>query len=234
MDKRVFIVVTVVLGLIVVMMGITVWALQMQKEQLATLTPTPLPTPTPEVLKKREVTLLPTAEPDTPLAVVDTSVPDQAVDVPLNTRIDITFNKPVNASSFIFAMSPSAAYDISYKQATASVTFADPLTIGETYTYRVNTLNTLPKTYQFTTESDITPDQVEKTYQTDKFVQKQLPYEDESFMVRSFYTEETDLYRFQVTLKSRDKEANRQAFYNWLRGLGLTDEQIANLQINFI
>ncbi len=234
MDKRVFIVVTVVLGLIVVMMGMAVWALQMQKEEQATLTPTPLPTPTPEVLKKRDVTLLPTAQPDTPLAIVDTSVPDQSVDVPLNARIDITFNKPVTASSFIFAMSPSAKYEIQYKQATASVTFADPLAIGETYTYRVNTLNTLPKTYRFTTESDITPDQVEKTYQTDAFVNKQLPYENESFLIRAFYTEETDLYRFQVTLKTRDKEADRQAFYNWLRGLGLTDEQIATLQIKFI
>jgi hypothetical protein len=86
------------------------------KEEQATLTPTPLPTPIPEVLKRRDVPLLPTATPDTPLAIVNTSV-----------------------------------------------------------------------------------------------------------------TQETGLCRFQVTLKTRDNEAGRQVFYNWMCKLGLTDEPIATL-----
>jgi len=68
----------------------------------------------------------------------------------------------------------------------------------------------------------------------DVFLSNQTPYSTKSFSVTSdFKTQPTGHFYFIVTLKSKDSAQDKISFLNWLKSLGLSDNQINALDVTY-
>ena len=62
----------------------------------------------------------------------------------------------------------------------------------------------------------------------------QTPYDAVLFSVAAQFVPDIPAHNaILVTLKSDDKEGAKQSFMNWLKSLGLRDEQISSLDIRY-
>jgi hypothetical protein len=153
MNKPIFFAAIAGLIAIIVFLLITIMVVQQRKIDLANPIPTEIPTPTPTIIFDIRPTAQPSGVEGAPLAVVSVSPTDGATNVPIDTNITITFNQKFTLDNFIFAMTPDVKYHLSYdlNKLQAYVITEENLQPNTVYTYKVNTLQQLSKTFSFTT-----------------------------------------------------------------------------------
>lgn len=218
---------------IVALLNIVIWSLEVRREQLSRPVPSITPTPLPDFANRQEITKIPTAVPQLPLAVMDTYVEGGSESASLLPEIKIVFNQTVTRSAVVFAIRPEEEFFLTTQGATASATFDTPLQPGTTYTYIVRTENQLAREYSFTTESTTAPEDVLRVYRPDIFISERTPFENETFAIRAQYNQDRRRYALRVTPKSRNRDTVDAAVREWLIGNGLTEEQIDTLLIGY-
>lgn len=220
-------------GLVVftIVMNLIVMSLETRKEDLANPVPTQRPTPTTKVRLKQNVRKVPTQPPKSPLAVKDVSITGGTEEASLLPTIDITFNKRVGKNSFIFSIDPNEAFDVTYREATASVSFREPLPQGEVFRYRINTFNQLPREFMFTTEDTTPENEITLRYQPEKYAHERLPYEDDTVLITSEYVRAEGRYRFDVRGNIRNESKVRDAAQQWFLSIGLDEEVFSKFWI---
>jgi hypothetical protein len=248
MNKKLFILIAAVLVVVTLFLVIMIMALEQRREALENPTPTIAPSPTDRVVRGRQPTNVPTIVGEQPLAVVQTYPEDKAIGVPVDATIEITFNKPFEYKDFIYAMAPETEYQLRTAIGNRiTVTFPKGLQPSTVYTFKVNTLEQLPRTYTFTT-AGTDPVEAPNTYPTgaaeveeefmrsenpDVFLRNNTPYEQAEFSVTSVYDERKSDFVFTVTAKSTDRLRAREAFITWMQSLGMTNDDISKLQVTY-
>lgn len=185
------------------------------------------------------------------LTVISTTPADGAKNLPVNEKITVTFNRNFAATEVDFSLLPTLLFATEIKDKNLIVTPQKPYEPGMTYTFVVRFPNStiLPRTYSFTTTGptqQFLPDtqpsgafEREENFQRennpDVFLSNQTPFENEYFSVISeFKTAPSGHFAFQVTSKVQDTTLSKTEFTAWLKSLGLTDAQIATLDIQYL
>lgn len=139
--------------IVIIVLVIGIMAVQQRQIELDNPIPTGIPSVTPTIIYDTRPTSKPTIIQDEPLTV-DTIVPeDGATNVLRDVDIEVTFNHIYEYGDFILAINPAVKYQPYYDRANNKVyvRFDKPLEPNTTYTFKVNTYKTLPKTVVFTT-----------------------------------------------------------------------------------
>ena len=77
-------------------------------------------------------------------------------------------------------------------------------------------------------------EQFQKTEYPDAFLANITPYQNDLFVVTSNFTSTpTEHFYFTVQLLSTDKVAAQQSVLQWIKGQGLTDQQIQSLDLRY-
>jgi hypothetical protein len=187
------------------------------------------------------------------LSLISSDPADKATDVPVNTGLQITFNKPLGGSDILFAIDPNVPLSADIMGKTLVVTFQAALAPGQTYTYRIDylTAGKFPHTYSFTTTGPARtylPDtrsveliKAEKDFQkvkhTDVYLANMMPYTTPDFSVKTeFIKEPLDSpghFQFTVTAKGISVEQAVTKVNQWLLSQALTGPQIQTLDIKY-
>lgn len=185
------------------------------------------------------------------LRVMSTDPKDNAVNVSSKKPITITFNREVSADEIVFNIAPDVNYTIKTEGNKFIITPLDLYFPGDIYSYfaRQKISKVRPQTFSFTVagptpekEPDTAPigdEEVQRKFQLenhpDIYLVNQAPFETSAFYISSrFETTPTEHFVFRVELKGADRAAARLEFENWLKFLGLTEDQIGTLDIEYI
>lgn len=186
------------------------------------------------------------------ISVTGTFPTDNSINIPLETTITINFNKQPSINDIKVFVTPSLNYSSSITGSSIIITPKTPLLAGTKYVilveYKPNTY--LSKTFDFSfitigpTPTEI-PTPTEKSaidaendyykqHSPDVFLKNQTPFSNNDFTIISpgYKTTPVFHYYFTVTLKG-DKDTSKASFINWLKSLGLTDQQIQGLDITY-
>lgn len=218
---------------IIALLNIIIWSLQVQQERQSRPIPTITPTPLPDFANRQEITKKPTAVPQVPIAVMDTSVEGGTMSASLLPEIKVMFNQPVTRSSFNFSIRPEVEFTLTTAGATASAQLEEILQQGRNYEFIISTPNQISKTYAFTTESTTLPTDIVRTYKPDQYINTLLPYENDSFVMSANYNDDQKQYFFVVEGKVRRREDVVEAVNTWFDEIGVTEESRDNLRINY-
>lgn len=179
-----------------------------------------------------------------PLSILTTDPLNNQTNVPINQIITITFNKNVLSGNITFTIQPSAQYVGNIVNNQYVVNLTSNLLPNTQYTYTIHVHDRNLGVYTFTTagsQSGITNDNAaqtikdwSRTNKPDMFLYNQTPYSTSDFSVSKDISQ-TAPYNafFTVSLLGTDKNSGKQAFLQWLTSLGLTDQQIQNLDIRY-
>jgi hypothetical protein len=153
MDKKIFFFIAGIMVVIIILLVIVIMSVQQRQLELANPVPTLIPTASPTPIFDTRPTSKPTIIQDAPLAVDTIEPADGATNVLRDMDIVVTFNHIYEYTDFILSISPSVKYSPYYDRANNKVyvRFDKPLEANTTYTFKVNTFKTLPKTVTFTT-----------------------------------------------------------------------------------
>jgi hypothetical protein len=153
MDKKIFFFIAGILVIIIIILVIIIMTVQQQKDELANPFPTLIPTASPTPIYDTRPTSKPTVILAEPLAVDSIEPADGATNVLRDMDVVVTFNHIYESTDFIVSMTPFAKYKPIYDRANNKVyvRFDKPLEPNTTYTVKVNTFKTLPKSVTFTT-----------------------------------------------------------------------------------
>lgn len=177
------------------------------------------------------------------LKILLTEPADKQTAIPINQFITVTFSKNVLGKDISFAIQPPATYDTSVVNNQLVVSFSSNLLPTTLYTYTVYFHGNNLGSFTFTTAgaTSVAQDQAALTMknwsranQPDMFVYTNTPYKTADFSVVADFIK-TSPYNafFNVSLLGQNKDQNKQAFLVWLTSLGLTDQQIQNLDIRY-
>ena len=178
------------------------------------------------------------------LEILSVAPADGAGKVPLDARIEITFDKPDTQNDTEFSIHPQLLYDLTWKDNKMIVSPRENYGSGTVYTYIIKYQSTpIPsQTYTFTTigkpvqQPDTQPEggaEFEKAFQRelhpDVYLSNNVPYSSDTFSVTGEFTAEPEgHFKFSVNIL---KTTGQEDFIAWLKTLLLTDEQIASLDI---
>lgn len=235
------------LGILLVVL-ILIVSLLRQRSQISTVQQTPTPT----LVAPTGIIVPTTALKPNELDIVSVIPADGSTNVSQNSRIEITFSRVIKDGEIKLYIDPPAPRTERITGNKLIATLDAPLTSGSLYRYSVYFVNEKGKdrTYSFTTsgptqaqppvpdtrDEEVINDQIkeERENHPDVYVSNQLPVQSDSFSVTSEYksTGVAD-FGFIVTLKGDDKEKAKQDFIAWLQSLGLRDDQIASLEVQY-
>lgn len=183
------------------------------------------------------------------LSVVSTTPADGAKNIILNQQITIIFNRVFTQDEISFSIAPPISTSQQIKNNQLLVTPQQNFQQGTLYTYALKYASetTLPKTYSFTTVGptqpylpDTRPSGAAEQNNAfliqnhpDVFLSNQTPYSASNFSVSSDFTQTpTGHFHFTVSLIGNSQDA-KNAFIQWALSLGLTNEQIQQLDITY-
>lgn len=187
----------------------------------------------------------PSPTPDTrKYNIVKVEPADNSKAVSPDTNISIVFDKIPDSKLIDFSMHPQTQLQTSFYGNSLTVNPLQDLAPGTQYTYIIKYNNdSLPsKTYTFTTVGEFKgpqntePEgaaQIEEEFQKqnhpDVFLSNKTPYTSSSFDLTSdFVGGEGGHFQFTFFQKSENAQID---FMDYLKSLGMTDEQIAGLDI---
>ena len=184
------------------------------------------------------------------LAVILTKPEHGRQDVSLNEPIVISFNRQLNPEEISFTLFPAILTTSEIQENNLIVTPRLNYAPGTTYTFiiRYPRSNKLPDSYSFTAtgptavlQPDTQPtgasereDNFQKANNPDVFLSNQVPFETDMFSIESDYASDpSGHFYFLVTLKGPNDDGARGAALEWMKSLGLTDDQIQQLDIRY-
>ncbi len=191
-------------------------------------------TPTPSVTISQE-----------PLSILGVTPPDQTTNVPVNTAITIGFSRNFSANEITFSIGPNVSYTSKISGSTLTITPNLPLLPGATYQYVIQFSDgSFSQKYSFTTagqndnsnnpnydNTNTLQNDWYKSFKPDVFLANKTPYQGSDFSVTYDFTDiPNEHYFFIVTTSSNQ---GQQDFLSWLKSLGLTDNQIQQLEIHY-
>lgn len=177
------------------------------------------------------------------LLLQSTTPTDGATNILTNTNIVLTFNQQINKNDISFTIAPNIPFAMRASGTNFVVTPNEPLMSDTTYVYFVTIKGVPSYTYSFQTIHDpsitTAPDnaseienEINKHNYPDEFLAQYTPYDSNTISVISSYSEDLSSYTFFVkyynTLDAATKEFNR-----WGISLGLTQQQLQSLRINY-
>lgn len=179
------------------------------------------------------------------LIITSVNPSDKSQNIPLNTDITITFNRPFNLSEVYFSIAPHTGVNISVDKNILIITPQQRLLDGTTYSYIVfpnknpqglQTITFSTKGIESNQITDTRPyhisedeDAYDLTYRPDLYLTNKTPYSTSNFTVQSTFQKSTKSeFLFIVNLLGNNKTVDKQSFLTWLISLGLTSDQINN------
>src|SRR3989344_3633781 len=176
--------------------------------------------------------------------IVEAKPDDEEKNVPVDTVIEIVFNKDVNPDELEFSIAPKIEFELDYEGNVLYVYPKNNFVTGTKYTYIIKyKAQALPsRTYSFITEGEFKslPDtqpeggfEEQEDYvrlnKPDIYLTNKTPFTSPTFIVQSTYVEgNPGHFRFTVIQKTATVKS---AFLEWLKSLKLTEEQISHLDI---
>ena len=174
--------------------------------------------------------------------IVEAKPDDEEKNVPVDTVIEIVFNKDVNPDELEFSIAPKIEFELDYEGNVLYVYPKNNFVTGTKYTYIIKyKAQALPsRTYSFITEGEFKslPDtqpeggfEEQEDYvrlnKPDIYLTNKTPFTSPTFIVQSTYVEgNPGHFRFTVIQKTA---TGKSAFLEWLKSLKLTEEQISHL-----
>lgn len=167
---------------------------------------------------------------------------NNSANVPLNQTVQITFNTQVAQQDISFTIQPNIPFALDVEDNKLFVTFTTPLTAHTKYIYTISLHKGFPpQSFSFITADASSPiykdnaAQVNaewaKTHQPDLYLYNNVPHTEQTFSVTGDYAEQpTGHFYFQVHSIGIQ---GRNDFLAWIKSLGLTDDQIAQLDIRY-
>jgi len=179
-----------------------------------------------------------------PLRIIKTDPVNNQTNIPLDQKITISFNNPFSLSHIIFSINPSVTYTTAINGNDLVITPYATYSTGTTYNYSIQFVGTQSmQTFSFTTtalvvtspdDTSQVADTFNKTHYPDVFVYNRMPFQTTDFSATgSFTSSPTEHYYTTVALNQTNPDQSKQAFVNWLKSLGLTDDQIQILDIRY-
>ena len=180
-----------------------------------------------------------------PLIIIETSPKDNQKEVPITSVISITFNKSVpddikistqptlNFSTQIFdnvfilkpsLLSNNTIYSISVRSKK----------LLSSYSFFFTTTNKNPEGIGPAFEAIQQIEEEQRRLAPDVFLANKLPHTEQTFSMDFFLNQKTGSNRFAVVTKGDNLDKSKSNAYQWLKSLGLADQQIPTLQISFI
>lgn len=236
---------TILIGLFVILLVIVVVGFIISPKQQPSI---PMPTPA-----------IPTIT--TGLSVLSSIPADETTNVSRDQVLTVTFSQPVTTSDFTVSVAPETAHRVTVEGTTALISpqtqwiegmpywvmvrYADDpdrLPYGFAFTVAGPTPETLPNTRPEQEVIDAENAYL-REHDPDIYLSNYTPYGEESFSIVSYFNEEQDRYAFIVepNVENRYAEvtpeivAKMKADANrWMLSLGLTQQQINSLEIQYI
>jgi hypothetical protein len=171
---------------------------------------------------------------------------DQSQNVSLNTEVVITFSKNVFEKDFSFWIAPDVPYSKTLNENTLTITPNSPLSSDTIYSFGLKFPDgNYSNTYTFSTVGtgivnnsnydnySQTTSSFEKQNNPDIFLSNQMPYSTDTFYANSAYSDTQSHYYFVVFMLGSDNNKSKLDFINWVKTFGLTDNQVAKLDIRY-
>lgn len=175
-----------------------------------------------------------------PLQVQSVSPLAGATNVPLDSKLAISFNQPFSMKDILFSLSPNISYNLSIAGTSLIISPTNLLTANTPYTFSVSIDGEAQQSFSFTTtqvvitSQDSVPgasDQLNKDKYPDIFLYNRMPFSSDGFQATGGFTSSpSEHYYFTVSLTNAD---GKTAFINWMKSLGLSDQQIQQLDIRY-
>jgi hypothetical protein len=225
------------LAFIIIIFSFFVFFIETKK---TSVTPSPISTPTPLTL--------PINTNKTGLSIVSTLPANNATNINANQPIIITFNRTVSSSDFSFALAPNLPYTSSFQGNQFIVTPTNSFDTGTPYYFTIQFSDGIfAQKFSFVTAGagpigNSSFDNVSevnnagyKILKPDLFLSNQTPYQTSDFSVNYHLSQTpTDHFAFEVTLTGPNKLQSKQDFLTWLHSLGLTDDEIQQIDITYL
>lgn len=200
---------------------------------ISTITPVPYIPP---------VTQPPPTSTEPNLSIIDALPADKSTDNPPDQTIYVTFNKNV-PSDIVFSLSPDVPHTTNGSNNVFSVSFSTALATKSVYVYTISSKQyNFSQSFTFTTadptsgQDNVSQDIINASRQNqpDLYLYNQVPYTTATFAVSgSFQSTPQNHFAFIVTLERTNTDKSKQDFINWVKSLGLTDQQIQTLDISY-
>lgn len=189
-------------------------------------------------------------ENNVPLEIISVTPEHKSENIPLQQLIIVELNRAFSLREIEFAIDPTISYTPQIKN-TQLIISPNPAFFPSTrYTFSIRTLGTdqFSKTYSFQTIGPTPiflpdtqppggPEKVEnfqKQNNPDVFLANKTPFSTTDFSVTNeFASEPSEHFRFTIFLTEPNKEIARQKAVEWIKSIGLTDEQITSLDIDW-
>lgn len=177
------------------------------------------------------------------LSVLKTLPPDKSTNVPIVQSIIIVFNRQFSLSEFVFVIQPEITYSLSIQGSQLTVSFMSPLATQTQYAYGIIYKNNAsPQSFTFTTVQSVATngsndtvagknDELTKQQFPDIFVYNRTPFVTDDFALYGDFTQTPTQHHFFYFASKTDPTKAHQALLNWFTSLGLTDDQIKQLDI---
>jgi len=180
------------------------------------------------------------------LEVTSVSPADGASKVPLDSKIEITFNQPDTQNDAEFSITPTFLFSISWQGTKMIITPRENYASGTLYTYIIKYQSQIlpSKTYTFTTVGSPAPpadtqpegaaeseNAFERVNHPDIFLSNNLPHTQQTFSATSEFAD-IPVGHFVFTVKIL-KSTGKEDFIAWLKTLLFTDEQISRLDVSY-
>lgn len=189
-------------------------------------------------------------ENNVPLEIISVTPENKSENIAFQQTVTVEFNRTFSLREIEFAIDPAVSYTPQVKN-TQLVISPNPAFFPSTrYTFSIRTLGTdqFPKAYSFQTIGPTPiflpdtqppggPEKVEnfqKQNNPDVFLANKTPFSTTDFSIANeFSSEPLEHFKFTVTLSGSDKEMSKQRTIEWMKSIGLTDEQIIDLDIDW-
>lgn len=197
-----------------------------------------IPTPTPVFPGNSSAT--------STLHVVNTTPKDNATQLSPQQTLQITFNKPLTTYDITATFTPPIQFSEDSQKNMLTLTPLENYEENVLYTLTIEDAQTqeVIATLHFSSGNSPTAapmqdqnvkndvDTFDKANQPDVFVANITPYQTKDFSVDTTYVDGTPYghYGILVTVKT---PSGKQNFLDWLTSLGLTDQQISTLDIQY-
>lgn len=192
----------------------------------------------------------PLPEKDATLTIVNLTPRDKAIDVGINQAVTVFFNRNINKDEIGLSIVPEVDLNIDIRDDKLIFTPISSYLPGTLYTYLVKSKSFAapPKTHNFQTTGPTTAflpdtkdpegqkqlDDFQKASHPDVYLSNRTPYENESFLIDAFFKDTpAGHFAFTASIKTIPLANGKKELNNWLLSLGLTQDQINNLDIEY-
>ncbi|MDE2025784.1 MAG: Ig-like domain-containing protein [Patescibacteria group bacterium] len=184
------------------------------------------------------------------ITIVGVSPTDGSTNISLTNKVRVTFNKKVSASDISVWLGPDVSYTTDVHDYYLTIIPSKDLTQNTTYYFAVKYTSdqSVSQTYSFTTTGPANPTtnpqeddfgkvtlSRDKALHPDSYVNYFLPKATNTFYASGSQTN-TPLPHtyFQVIIMGNNTDQSKHDFLNYITSLGLTDQQIQQLDIRYV